>query len=133
GCDNFTTRYLINDACVQRGLPNVHGSIYQFEGHVGVFSASSKAPCYRCLHPVPPPAEMAPNCAEAGVLGVLPGIIGTTQAIETLKLLLELGSPLIGRLGQYDARAGTWRDLKIRKDPKCPGCGRSEEATEQSA
>ncbi len=123
GSDNFSTRYLVNDACVQRGLPNVHGSIYQFEGQVGVFSASPSDACYRCLYPRPPPPELAPNCAEAGVLGVLPGVIGTLQALETLKLLLELGEPLAGRLSQFDALSGRWRTLNVRKDPTCPACG----------
>ena len=125
GCDNFATRYVINDACVQRGLPNVHGSIYQFEGQVGVFSASKTTPCYRCLYPHPPPPELAPNCAEAGVLGVLPGVIGTVQALEALKLILGLGEPLAGRINQFDALAGTWRTLKVRRDPGCPACGDS--------
>ena len=123
GSDNFSTRYLVNDACVQRGLPNVHGSIYQFEGQVGVFSASASDACYRCLYPRPPPPELAPNCAEAGVLGVLPGVIGTLQALETLKLLLDLGEPLAGRLSQFDALSGRWRTLNVRKDPSCPACG----------
>ena len=124
GCDNFTTRYIVNDACVQRGLPNVHGSIYQFEGQVGVFSPTPEAACYRCLYPSPPPPEMAPNCAEAGVLGVLPGVIGTMQALETLKVILEIGS-VGGRISQFDALNGAWRVLKVPQDPACPACGAS--------
>lgn len=123
GSDNFTTRYIVNDACVARQLPNVHGSIYQFEGQVAVFSASPNDPCYRCLYPSAPPPELAPNCAEAGVLGVLPGIVGTIQALETLKLLLEIGSPSGGRLHQFDALSTTWRTLRIRRDDCCPTCG----------
>ena len=135
GCDNFSTRYVVNDACVQRGLPNVHGSIYQFEGQVSVFSASASDPCYRCLYPSPPPPELAPNCAEAGVLGVLPGVIGTVQALETLKILLGIGDLLAGRLSQFDARTGTWRTLNIRRHAKCPACGDSPtiEAMSQTA
>ena len=131
GCDNFSTRYIINDACVRRGLPNVHGSIYQFEGQVGVFSASPTDPCYRCLYPAPPPPEFAPNCAEAGVLGVLPGVIGTTQALETLKLILGIGEPMAGRLDQFDAMTSSWRSLRVRRDPKCPACG--DKTSERSA
>ncbi len=123
GCDSFRTRYIVNDACVARGLPNVHGSIYQFEGQVGVFSASEVDPCYRCLYPAPPPPEMAPNCSEAGVLGVLPGIIGTMQALETLKVLLKLGDVMAGRLSQFDALRGSWKSVSFRKDPHCGACG----------
>ena len=128
GCDNFSTRYIVNDACVRRHLPNIHGSIYQFEGQVSVFSASPADPCYRCLYPRPPPPELAPNCAEAGVLGVLPGVVGTMQALEALKVILGIGDPLAGRLSQFDARASTWRTLKIRRNPRCPACGDSPTA-----
>jgi adenylyltransferase/sulfurtransferase len=122
GCDNFPTRYLVNDACVFTGKPNVHGSIFQFEGQLSVFDAA-RGPCYRCLYPTPPPAELAPSCQEAGVLGVLPGIIGTAQAVETIKLLLNIGEPLIGRLLLYNALTQDFRRLTLRKDPECPVCG----------
>lgn len=122
GCDNFPTRYLINDACVFRGLPNVHGSIYRFEGQVSVFAPTLGGPCYRCLYAEPPPPGMAPSCAEAGVIGALPGVVGTTQAIEAIKLVLGKGRPLVGRLLQYDALEQSWRELKLRRDPKCPVC-----------
>lgn len=123
GCDNFPTRYLVNDACYMLGKTNVHGSIFRFEGQVTVFKPGSEGPCYRCLYPEPPPPGMAPSCAEAGVLGVLPGIIGVLQAIETVKLALDIGKPLVGRLMTYDALGQKFRDLKIRKDPTCPLCG----------
>jgi molybdopterin/thiamine biosynthesis adenylyltransferase len=123
GCDNFQTRYLINDACVCRKLPNVHGSIFQFEGQASVFAPSLGGPCYRCLYPEPPPPGMAPSCAEAGVIGALPGIVGTIQAMETIKLILDRGRPLTGRLMQFDALEMKWRELKLRRDPKCPLCG----------
>jgi adenylyltransferase/sulfurtransferase len=122
GCDNFVTRYLTNDACVMLGKPNVHGSVLLFEGHVTVFD-SKKGPCYRCQYPQPPPPGMVPSCQEAGVLGVLPGIIGTAQAVEVLKLIIGIGSPLIGRLLHFDALNMKFREFKLRKDPLCPVCG----------
>jgi adenylyltransferase/sulfurtransferase len=122
GTDNFPTRYLSNDACVLLGKPNVHGSIFRFEGQATVFDAS-RGPCYRCLYPEPPPAGSVPSCAEGGVLGVLPGIIALIQATETLKLLTGLGEPLIGRLLQYDALEMRFREFRLRKDPTCPICG----------
>ncbi len=128
GTDNFPARYLVNDACVFLGKPNVHGSIYRFDGQASVFWAS-RGPCYRCLYPVPPPAGAIPNCAEAGVLGVLPGIIGVIQATETLKLILELGDTLVGRLLTYDAQMMTFRQLRVPKDPACPVCGPSPSIT----
>ena len=120
--DNFPTRYLVNDAALVKRIPVVHGSIFRFEGQATVFYPY-KGPCYRCLVPEPPPAELAPSCAEAGVLGVLPGIIGSIQAVEAIKLLLELGEPLVGRLLAYDALEQTFRTFKIRRDPACPACG----------
>jgi len=122
GCDNFPTRYLVNDACVMAGKPNVHGSIFQFEGQASVFYAE-KGPCYRCLFPEPPPPGAAPSCAEAGVLGVLPGIVGCVQAVETLKLILGVGKPLIGRMAYFDTLSMEPRIHKLRKDPNCPVCG----------
>ena len=122
GTDNFPTRYLVNDASVLTGIPVVHGSIFRFEGQVTVFDAKI-GPCYRCLLPEPPPAELAPSCAEAGVLGVLPGIIGSIQALEAIKVLLGLGDPLIGRLMTYDALDESFRTFAVRKDPDCPACG----------
>ena len=122
GCDNFPTRYLVNDACVFRKIPNVHGSIFRFEGQVSVFAPTLGGPCYRCLYPEPPPPGMAPSCAEAGVIGALPGIIGTMQAIEAEKLVLKKGRSLVGRLLQYDALEQSWRELKLRRDPSCPVC-----------
>jgi adenylyltransferase/sulfurtransferase len=122
GTDNFTARYLVNDACVMTGRPNVFGSIFRFEGQASVF-AVKEGPCYRCLHPEPPPPGLVPNCAEAGVLGVLPGIIGTIQATEAIKLLAGIGEPLIGRFVVYDALRMRFRELKLRKDPECPACG----------
>lgn len=130
GCDNFPTRYLVNDACVFRGLPNVHGSIFQFEGQASVFAPSLGGPCYRCLYPEPPPPGMAPSCAEAGVIGALPGLIGTVQATETLKLILGVGEPLVGRLLQLDALDMRWRELKFRRDPGCPVCSATPTITE---
>ena len=121
GTDNFPTRYLVNDACVLLGKPNVYGSIYRFEGQVSVFDAR-QGPCYRCLYPEPPPPNMVPSCAEAGVLGVLPGLIGVLQATETVKLILGQGEPLVGRLLLYDALGLTFRELKIRKNPHCVLC-----------
>ena len=122
GTDNFATRYLINDACVLLDKPNVHGSIFRFEGQATVFKAGA-GPCYRCLFPSPPPPELAPSCAEAGVLGLLPGIIGLIQATEVAKLILGIGEPLIGRLLTYDALAMQFRELKLGRDPECPMCG----------
>jgi sulfur-carrier protein adenylyltransferase/sulfurtransferase len=122
GTDNFPARYLVNDACVLYGRPNAWGSIFRFEGQASVF-AMPGGPCYRCLHPEPPPAGLVPSCAEAGVLGVLPGLIGTIQATEALKLILGIGDPLIGRFLVYDALKMRFRELKLPKDPDCPVCG----------
>ena len=122
GTDNFPTRYLVNDAALVKRIPVVHGSIFRFEGQVTIFNPYV-GPCYRCMIPEPPPAELAPSCAEAGVLGVLPGIIGSIQAIETIKLLLELGEPLVGRLLTYDSMDESFRTFKVRRDPSCPACG----------
>jgi len=129
GTDNFPTRYLLNDACARLGKPDVHGSIYRFEGQVTVFDAR-QGPCYRCVFPEPPPPELAPSCAEGGVLGVLPGTIGLLQATETLKLLTGIGEPLIGRLVQYDALEATFREFRLRKDPACALCGETPSITE---
>lgn len=122
GTDNFPTRYLVNDACVLLGKPNVYGSIFRFEGQVTVFSYPG-GPCYRCLYPEPPPPGLVPSCAEGGVLGVLPGIVGSIQAAETLKLILGKGEPLVGRLLLFDALAMSFRELKLRKNSECPVCG----------
>jgi molybdopterin/thiamine biosynthesis adenylyltransferase/rhodanese-related sulfurtransferase len=122
GTDNFPTRYLVNDASLLKRIPVVHGSIFRFEGQITVFKPY-EGPCYRCLIPEPPPAELAPSCAEAGVLGVLPGIIGSMQAMEAIKLLLDLGDPLVGRLLAYDALEASFRTFKVRRDPSCPACG----------
>lgn len=122
GTDNFPTRYLVNDACVLLGKPNVYGSIFRFEGQASVFYAA-EGPCYRCLYPEPPPPGLVPSCAEGGVLGILPGIIGLIQATEAVKLIIGKGEPLIGRLLLYDALAMRFRELKLRKDPNCPICG----------
>jgi molybdopterin/thiamine biosynthesis adenylyltransferase/rhodanese-related sulfurtransferase len=122
GCDNFPTRYLVNDACVMANKPNVHGSIFQFEGQATVF-APHKGPCYRCLFPEPPPPGAAPSCQEAGVLGVLPGLVGCVQALETIKLILGVGKPLIGRMVYFDTLSMELRIHKLRKDPECPMCG----------
>jgi adenylyltransferase/sulfurtransferase len=122
GTDNFTARYLVNDACVMARKPNAWGSISRFEGQATVFGAEN-GPCYRCLHPAPPPPGLVPSCAEAGVLGVLPGIIGTIQATETLKLILGIGEPLIGRFVIYDALKMRFRELKLSRDPDCAVCG----------
>jgi len=122
GTDNFTARYLVNDACVMARKPNAFGAIFQFEGQASVFAAEN-GPCYRCLHPEPPPPGLVPSCAEAGVLGVLPGIIGTIQATETIKLLLGIGEPLIGRFVIYDALRMRFRELKLSRDPQCAVCG----------
>ena len=122
GTDNFPTRYLVNDACVISGKPNAYGSIFRFEGQASVF-ATKGGPCYRCLYPEPPPPGLVPSCAEGGVLGVLPGIIGVIQATETIKLMLGIGEPLIGRFLIYDALKMRFRELKLRRDPECPVCG----------
>ena len=122
GCDNFPTRYLVNDACVLTGTPNVHGSIFQFEGQATVFYPG-KGPCYRCLYPEPPPAEMAPSCAEAGVLGVLPGLIGVIEALEAVKIILGKGDSLVGRLLHFNTLTMEINTLKLRRDPNCPMCG----------
>jgi molybdopterin/thiamine biosynthesis adenylyltransferase/rhodanese-related sulfurtransferase len=122
GADNFPTRYLVNDASVWHGIPVVHGSIYRFEGQVTVFKPH-EGPCYRCLFPTPPPPELAPSCAEGGVLGVLPGVIGSLQASEALKLALGIGEPLIGRLLLFDALSAEFDEVKLRRDPDCPVCG----------
>ncbi len=122
GTDNFPTRYLLNDAALLANKPVVHGSVFRFEGQLTVFKPY-EGPCYRCLYPEPPPAELAPSCAEAGVLGVLPGIIGLLQATETIKLLLGIGDPLVGRLMTYDALAGEFSELRLFRDPNCPACG----------
>src|SRR5437868_2437748 len=129
GTDNFPTRYLVNDACVLLGKPNVYGSIFRFEGQATVFYAK-EGPCYRCLYPEPPPPGLVPSCAEGGVLGVLPGIIGVMQAIETVKLILGKGEPLIGRLVLFDALKMKFRELKLRKNPDCPICGTNPTITE---
>jgi sulfur-carrier protein adenylyltransferase/sulfurtransferase len=129
GADNFPTRYLVNDASVWHDIPVVHGSIYRFEGQVTVFKAGA-GPCYRCLFPSPPPPELAPSCAEGGVLGVLPGIIGSLQANEALKLALGIGEPLIGRLQLFDALAAEFTEVSIRRDPDCPVCGEHPTITE---
>ncbi|HVR73131.1 MAG TPA: molybdopterin-synthase adenylyltransferase MoeB [Planctomycetota bacterium] len=126
GCDNFPTRYLVNDGCVKHRKPNVHGSIYRFEGQVTVFWPG-KGPCYRCLYPEPPPPEMAPSCAEAGVLGVLPGVIGVLEAIEAVKILLGKGNFLVGRLLTYDALEARFRELKLKRDPNCAYCAEGRE------
>jgi len=122
GCDNFPTRYLVNDACVMLGKTNVHGSIFQFEGQATVFKPGA-GPCYRCLFPEPPPPGMAPSCQEAGVLGVLPGLVGCIQALETMKIILGAGTPLIGRLAHVETLGMSVRVLKLRRDPRCPMCG----------
>ena len=122
GSDNFPTRYLVNDACVFTGKPNVYGSVYRWEGQLSVF-ATEGGPCYRCLFRDPPPPGLIPNCAEAGVFGALTGVIGAAQAMETVKLLLGVGEPLVGRLQIFDALAYRWRELEIRRDPGCPVCG----------
>jgi adenylyltransferase/sulfurtransferase len=122
GSDNFATRYVVNDACVIAGRPNIYGSIFRFEGQASVFAMRS-GPCYRCLHPDPPPAGLVPDCAEGGVLGVLPGVIGTVQATETIKLILGIGEPLVGRLLLYDALKMRFREIRLPKDPECLVCG----------
>src|SRR2546422_6005207 len=122
GTDNFPTRYLVNDACVLLGKPNAYGSIFRFEGQASVFYAK-EGPCYRCLYPEPPPPGLVPSCAEGGVLGVLPGIVGSIQALETIKLITGKGEPLVGRLLLFDALNLKFRELKLRKSPDCPVCG----------
>jgi molybdopterin/thiamine biosynthesis adenylyltransferase/rhodanese-related sulfurtransferase len=122
GVDNFPTRYLLNDASLKLGKPVVHASIYRFEGQLTTF-VPYQGPCYRCLYPAPPPPDMAPSCQEAGVLGVLPGVVGVLQATEAIKLLLGIGKPLVGRLLMFDALATKFRELKLRRDPQCPTCG----------
>ena len=128
GTDNFPTRYLVNDACVLKGKPNVYGSIFRFEGQVSVFDAK-RGPCYRCLFPEPPPPGAVPSCAEGGVLGVLPGIVGSLQALEVIKLILGRGDPLIGRLVLFDALAFEFRELRLKKDSNCVICGESPSIT----
>ena len=122
GTDNFPTRYLVNDACVLTGKPNVYGSIFRFEGQASIFAASD-GPCYRCLYPEPPPPGLVPSCAEGGVLGILPGLVGLVQATEVIKLILEKGTTLVGRLLLFDALGMKFRELKLKKDPECPVCG----------
>ena len=129
GTDNFATRYLVNDACVLTGKPNVYGSIFRFEGQASVF-ATKEGPCYRCLYPEPPPPGLVPSCAEGGVLGILPGLVGVMQATEVIKLILGKGEPLIGRLLLIDALGMKFRELKLRKNPDCPVCGKHPTVTE---
>ena len=129
GTDNFPTRYLVNDACVLLGKPNVYGSIFRFEGQLAVFYAK-EGPCYRCMFPEPPPPGMVPNCAEGGVLGVICGIIGSSQGIEGIKLITGSGEPMIGRLALYDALEQSWTNVNVRKDPDCPVCGENPTVTE---
>lgn len=129
GTDNFPTRYLVNDACVLLRKPNVFGSIFRFEGQASVF-ATEQGPCYRCLYPEPPPPGLVPSCAEGGVLGILPGVVGTIQATETVKLIIGVGEPLINRFMIYDALSMKFRELKLRRDPDCPVCGDSPTVTQ---
>ena len=129
GCDNFPTRYLVNDACVLTGTPNVYGSVYRWEGQLSLFGTDG-GPCYRCLFREPPPPGLIPNCAEAGVFGALPGIIGAAQAMEAIKFVLGVGTSLAGRLQIFDALTVTWRELEIRRDPDCPVCGDQPTQTE---
>jgi len=129
GTDNFPTRYLVNDACVLTGKPNVYGSIFRFEGQASVF-ATEEGPCYRCLYPEPPPPGLVPSCAEGGVLGILPGLVGVMQATEVIKLILGKGEPLIGRLLLIDALGMKFRELKLRKNPDCPVCGKNPTVTQ---
>ncbi len=129
GTDNFPTRYLVNDACVLLGKPNVYGSIFRFEGQLSVFWAE-EGPCYRCMFPEPPPPGMVPNCAEGGVLGILCGSIGSAQATEAIKLIAGIGEPLVGRLGLYDALEQDWTYVNVNKDPDCPVCGEDPTVTE---
>lgn len=129
GTDNFQTRYLVNDACVLLGKPNAYGSIFRFEGQASVFGLP-EGPCYRCLYPEPPPPGLVPSCAEGGVLGILPGLVGVIQATETIKLILGIGEPLVGRLLLVDALGMSFRTLKLRKNPECPVCGTHPTVTE---
>ena len=129
GTDNFPTRYLVNDACVLLGKPNAYGSIFRFEGQASVFAAQD-GPCYRCLYPEPPPPGLVPSCAEGGVLGILPGVVGTIQATEAVKLIMGVGEPLVGRFLVYDALRMRFRELKLRQDPDCPVCGDAPTVTE---
>src|SRR6202522_138823 len=129
GTDNFQTRYLVNDACVLLNKPNAYGSIFRFEGQASVF-ATEEGPCYRCLYPEPPPPGLVPSCAEGGVLGILPGLVGVIQATEVIKLILGIGEPLIGRLLLVDALGMSFRTLKLRKNPSCPVCGPNPTVTE---
>jgi adenylyltransferase/sulfurtransferase len=124
GCDNFSTKYLVNDAAVLTGKTNVYGSIFRFDGQASTF-VPGRGPCYRCLYPEPTPSELAPSCDEAGVLGVLPGVVGLIQATEAIKAILGKGDLLVGRLLAYDALAMTFRQFKVRRDPKCAVCGDS--------
>ncbi|NTW97228.1 MAG: molybdopterin-synthase adenylyltransferase MoeB, partial [Oscillochloris sp.] len=130
GTDNFPTRYLTNDAAVLLGKPNVYGSIFRFEGQASVFSPKDGGPCYRCLYPEPPPPGLVPSCAEGGVLGVLPGVIGSIQASEAIKLLAGIGEPLVGRLLLYDALAMRFSEIRLRRNPRCPLCGERPTITE---
>jgi molybdopterin/thiamine biosynthesis adenylyltransferase len=126
GSDNFPTRYLINDACIRHAIPNVHGSVYRFDGQVTVFWPAypkRRGPCYRCIFPKPPPPELAPSCAEAGVLGVLPGVIGVMETVEALKILLDIGDPLVGRLLCYDALNAEFTEFKVNNRADCAYCG----------
>jgi molybdopterin/thiamine biosynthesis adenylyltransferase len=129
GADNFPTRYLLNDASVWHDVPVVHGSIFRFQGQVTVFAPRS-GPCYRCLFPQPPPPELAPSCAEGGVLGVLPGVVGSIQGSEALKLVLGIGRPLVGRLLLYEALDGSFSEVAVRRDLACPVCGESPTITQ---
>ena len=130
GTDNFPTRYLSNDICVFLSKPNIYGSIFRFEGQCTVFAPSLGGPCYRCLYPEPPPPGMVPSCAEGGVLGVLPGVIGVMQAIEAVKLIVGIGEPLVGRLIHFDALKMKFREFRVRRDPSCPVCGEHPSITE---
>jgi sulfur-carrier protein adenylyltransferase/sulfurtransferase len=132
GTDNFPTRYLVNDACVILGKRNVYGSILRFEGQLSVFAGGDDAPCYRCLFRQPPPPGLVPNCAEGGVLGVLPGIIGSLQALEAIKLITGAGEPMIGRLLLFDALKLRWRELRLRRNPECPVCGTTRRSPSSS-
>ena len=132
GSDNLPTRYLINDACVRLGIPNIHAAVYRFEGQLTVFwpaYAKQHGGCYRCMFPEPPPPELAPSCAEAGVLGVMPGVLGLLQAVETLKILLDLGEPLVGKMLHYDALSAQFTTLKLKANPNCKYCGENAEFT----
>ena len=128
GTDNFPTRYLVNDACVLMGKPNAYGSIFRFEGQASVF-ATEDGPCYRCLYPEPPPPGLVPCCAEGGVLGILPGLVGVIQATEVIKFILGKGDPLVGRLLLVNALNMRFRELKLRKNPECPVCGKNPTVT----